>query len=148
MPRNVSPLNPAPVPLRTADHILVNECDGNWEYAPNPMIHWVTPAIMQCLGRLYDWKYIRGYDDSVVPQKMLKTNDSVLAPLRQKNLIRRHRNSYYYITGMGRRVYELNYWRNLHYIEARREQMRERTAARRQFMYGNSLTEKVPRRLR
>ena len=99
---------------------------------------------MICLGKLYDWKLIRKQDGGV-PQKMLKTNDSVLAPLRQRNLITINKFAYYRITEQGRRVYDLNYWRNKVFLDEHRERKRRELEARKTFRFGGSVNLSEPR---
>jgi hypothetical protein len=107
----------------------------------------VTQAQMEVLGRLYDWKMIRQQEGGV-PAKMLKTNDSTLAPLKQRQLIKVERNVYYRLTELGRRTYDLKYWHTKHTLDERRELVRERREARQQFMYGNSANLVDPRQFR
>lgn len=94
----------------------------------------VTDAQLQCLGKLYDWAFIREYDDGV-PQRFLGTNDQVLAPLRQKGLLKINRLTYFKITEMGRRVYDLNYWYRKERLDVERERRLALREAKQRFRY-------------
>lgn len=144
MAYDTSPLNPAPKPTRSEDYVLVNECKGDWAFAPMSMIL-DSDAQMVVLGKLYDWKMIR-QNEGGVPPKFLKTNDSTLAPLMKKALIKHVRYPYIRLTEMGRRVYELNYYMVKVRRDADRQRKREEREARQKFMYGDSLTARHSRR--
>ena len=135
-PRNVTPLNPAPVPLKSKDWVLVNECSGEWTFAPRSLVL-DSQAQTATLGKLYDWRFYRDRDDGV-PAKFIGTNDSVLHPLLNRSLIK-HKAGKYRITSAGARVYVATYWVKEHWLERRREENRKRLAIRQDIYYRGSL---------
>ena len=142
MAKDTSPLDPNPIPLRTKDWILINECKENWAFAP-PNMTWVTPAQIACLGKLFDWKHIRRQGGGV-PAKFIQTNDSVLAPLMQRGAVQKTAHSYYRLTEAGRRIYELNYYLNQHLNEAERQRIRDARDANQFREYGGSVSASQP----
>jgi len=135
-------IDPTPEPTVSAELVESRECHGDFALIDETMLV-NSDAQFHCLGKMYHWKYIQRREAGVTPA-FLKTNDSVLHPLKKRFALECPLPNRYRITYNGRRLYEVNYWYRQWLIHNRKETMVEKMNQRQREQFGGSVNRAAP----